>query len=191
MKLEHINKSYGDKIIFKDLNYEFKRGVYLIKGASGIGKTTLLKMIAGLEDYNGRISGNDDVLILFQEDRLLEDFSVFHNLKLVKDDLSPKEAIKLLKEIKLDCDLKAHAKELSGGMKRRLAIIRCLLLEAQIYLFDEALKGLDENNIEAVMDYIKKRCKDKLILWATHHLEESRYFNDPKILDLNDLDSLR
>ena len=191
MRLEHINKVFAAKVIFQDFNYEFKEGVYFIKGASAKGKTTLFRMIAGLETYTGVISGNEDVVLLFQEDRLLEDFSVYNNLKLVKQDLSQQEAKELLKEIGLDVKLKDPVKELSGGMKRRLAIVRCLLVEGQIYLFDEALKGLDEKNIEAVMRYIHKRCKGQMILWASHHLEERRYFEDCTMLDLDLLNTIK
>lgn len=189
MKLININKSFNDLVIFKDFSYDFKEGFYFIKGASGRGKTTLLKMIASLEDYKGEIKGNEDVAILFQEDRLLEEFSVFNNLKLVKNDLKKEKAKALLKELKLDCNLDDRVSQLSGGMKRRLAILRCLLLEAKVYLFDEAFKGLDKANIMIVADFIKKRCQDKLVLWASHHKEEIAYFDDVKILDLDDQSS--
>lgn len=189
MKLININKSFNDLVIFKDFSYDFKEGFYFIKGASGRGKTTLLKMIASLEDYEGEIKGNEDVAILFQEDRLLEEFSVFNNLKLVKNDLKKEKAKALLKELKLDCNLDDRVSQLSGGMKRRLAILRCLLLEAEVYLFDEAFKGLDKTNIMIVADFIKKRCQDKLVLWASHHKEEITYFDDVKILDLDDQSS--
>lgn len=185
MKLININKSYEDKVIFKNFNYDFKEGFYFISGSSGQGKTTLLKMIASLEDYEGKIIGNEDVAILFQEDRLLEEFSVFNNLKLVKNDLKKEEAKALIKELRLDCDLDDSVSQLSGGMKRRLAILRCLLLEAKVYLFDEAFKGIDKTNAMIVASFIKKRCQDKLVLWASHHKEEIAYFDDVKILDLD------
>ena len=156
MKLININKSFNDLVIFKDFSYDFKEGFYFIKGASGRGKTTLLKMIASLEDYEGEIKGNEDVAILFQEDRLLEEFSVFNNLKLVKNDLKKEKAKALLKELKLDCNLDDRVSQLSGGMKRRLAILRCLLLEAKVYLFDEAFNNMDKSRCEPLMEFFKQ-----------------------------------
>ena len=67
---------------------------------------------------------------------------------------------------------------LSGGMKRRVSIVRALLYAGDILLLDEPTKGLDEQNKRLVIDYILTASKDKTVLWVTHDDEEAKYVSD-------------
>ena len=173
-----VNKHFGTKTVFHDFSIELKEGeVSVIKAPSGRGKTTLFRIILGLDnDFAGFIEDPPKKAIaVFQEDRLVESLSVRANLRSVSKD---EEKIKtLLDELGLDGELDAKVNTLSGGMKRRVAIIKALLLDYDWLLLDEPFKGLDSNLKEKVALSILSRAKDKSIVVITHSDEDARLFN--------------
>jgi ABC-type multidrug transport system ATPase subunit len=186
LKLHNVSKSFADKVLFRNLSFEFhEKGIYVIKGDSGVGKTTLLRMIAGLDkDYSGTILGNNpaDISVCFQEHRLFPSLSAINNVVKVsfKEDTAEnrKTAIDLLKRLRFDeKDTKLHPDQLSGGMKQRLAFARAVLRQSKILILDEATKELDASICNEVLAIIKEEAKKRLILMVTHKENEIEQLN--------------
>lgn len=168
-----ISKKFGEKIVLKDFSFSFPYGeISVIGGASGCGKTTLLRIIASLEKADtGEVltAPQSKISYLFQEDRLFPKLSVKKNVEAVIEDKQKKPlASEILCELGLKNELNRYPSELSGGMKRRVAIARALAYGGDILLLDEAFKGLDEQNAENAADIIKKYAKGKTIISVTH-----------------------
>ena len=159
MKLEHICKSYGEKQVLRDFSLTLEPGdILVLMGPSGCGKTTLLHIIAGLIQADaGERSGIPDRLsVVFQEDRLCEWESVLWNLRLVCRE-SEDTILGHLTELGLERELHTKVSELSGGMKRRVALI-----------IDEAFRGLDAERLENAVRYVLRHKGERSILCATH-----------------------
>ena len=143
-------------------------------GPSGCGKTTLLRILMGFEKPDaGSITGMPEKLsAVFQENRLTEDFSGVENICLVLERGTRKERVELaewhLARMGLKDSMEQPVRELSGGMKRRVAIIRAVLAEANLILLDEPFKGLDEVTKDTVMEYFMESTKEKTTIVVTH-----------------------
>lgn len=192
IKIDELNKSFGDTAVFKEFSAEFEDGsVTCIMGISGIGKTTLLRILMGLEDYDdGRITGieNKTMAAVFQEDRLCENLTVSANIRMTggKDEkgISEQEVVKYLEIIGMKDMAGKQVSELSGGMKRRVAILRAVLADRDIVFFDEPLKGLDQETEKKVMETIVPLLSGKTVLWVTHREDEAAYFKNANMLKL-------
>lgn len=192
IKIDKLNKSFGDTAVFKEFSAEFEDGsVTCIMGSSGIGKTTLLRILMGLEDYDdGRITGieNKTMAAVFQEDRLCENLTVSANIRMTggKDEkgISEQEVVKYLEIIGMKDMAGKQVSELSGGMKRRVAILRAVLADRDIVFFDEPLKGLDQETEKKVMETIVPLLSGKTVLWVTHREDEAAYFKNANMLKL-------
>lgn len=192
IKIDELNKSFGDTAVFKEFSAEFEDGsVTCIMGSSGIGKTTLLRILMGLEDYDdGHITGleNKTMAAVFQEDRLCENLTVSANIRMTggKDEkgISEQEVVKYLEIIGMKDMAGKQVSELSGGMKRRVAILRAVLADRDIVFFDEPLKGLDQETEKKVMDTVVPLLNGKTVLWVTHREGEAAYFKDARMLKL-------
>lgn len=174
-------KKYGDKVIFSGVDKTFEAGKhYVIMGESGCGKTTLLRCILGLENLDeGRISySGKKMSVVFQETRLLEKENAYKNVALVlRNQKKQKDQIlQHLTRLGLGDSLMQPVKELSGGMKQRVNIVRGMLVDADTYILDEPLKGLDENTKQLVMEYLEECCKDKTMILVTHERAEADFF---------------
>ena len=181
--LEHIYKSYGEKQVLSDFSAELSdHAVTCVMGESGCGKTTLLHLLAGLTiPDSGRIHGRPPgkIAMVFQENRLVESFTVWRNLKMVQGVLTKQEAGEMLSDVGMEKSVLAQpVSALSGGMKRRVAILRALLCDSSLVLLDEPTGGLDEANKLAVISYIRKKTQGKTTLWVTHDADEARLASD-------------
>lgn len=169
MKITNLSFGYEGRLIFDDYSAEFPDGISCLMGDSGIGKTTLLKLIGGLlKPQSGTIESKyKKPAYMFQEDRLLPWLSVEKNLLLVSDNRA--EIKRLLDYLEIDPQL--PIRELSGGMARRAALARCLVYDGDLLLMDEPFKGMDEGLMERVSELIISQHKTAII--STHSKQEA------------------
>ncbi|MGN0342391.1 MAG: ATP-binding cassette domain-containing protein [Roseburia sp.] len=176
IRLNNITKSFGEKTVLRDFSCEIELGdTMVLMGPSGVGKTTLLRILAGLEHADaGTITGLPrHIGMVFQEDRLCEDYSVRENLDLVlKRKMSDELLMQHLQEIGLGETLHSPVETLSGGMKRRVAILRAMLPDNELLLMDEPFSGLDEENRARTLEYIKRHRRDRTLVLVTHDQED-------------------
>ena len=181
LKINNLSKNFDDKILFKNFSCSFSdKGVYAVVGESGIGKTTLLRMIAGLDkDYDGEIIGGGigKVSFAFQEYRLFPWLSAIDNIVFAisdrKDEAVIKKAYDMLSRLGFsESDMKLNPDELSGGMKQRVSIARAMLFDAPILLLDEPTKELDSSNADVVRSLILNESENRLVIVVTHNSED-------------------
>ena len=188
VRIKNISKTYGEKQVLNHISKEFPAGeTTVIMGVSGCGKTTLLRILLGLETPDsGEVSGMPEkTAVLFQEDRLCEDVSAYENIALVLEHKmirAQKDAQK--RQIEQEAlqvgitadDLKKNVMKLSGGMRRRIALLRALLYEADCVIMDEPFKGLDAATKQIVMRYVKEKVAGRTTLMVTHEETEADFF---------------
>ena len=145
--LNRITKSFGGNAVLRDFSAKIPLyGVTVLRGASGAGKTTLFRLLLGLEKPDaGRIEGMEKrkPAVVFQEDRLLPWASALQNASLGSDEA---RASASLDTLGLHESKNLLPRELSGGMRRRVAIARALAFGGDILFLDEPFTGLDEEN---------------------------------------------
>ena len=182
MKLRGITKTYHNKhnIVeaLKDINLEFNNnGITTILGPSGCGKTTLLNIIAGKDkDFTGEVIGDESIEMIEQEFMLFETLSVKDNLLIICDDVEKIE--ELLNEFDMLKLKDKLIKTLSNGQKKRVQIIRSLLVNPDILLCDEPTASLDHENIQIIMNMLKKMSKEKCVIIVTHDIAVAREYSD-------------
>lgn len=178
IELRNVSKAFGEKQVLKGFSYTFPEGeLTCVMGPSGCGKTTLLSLLLGLEQPDaGKILGMEGrrKSAVFQEDRLCENASAVSNIRLVNPALSKGEAEAMLRELGLGDSLGQPVRTLSGGMKRRVAILRALAAEYDVLFCDEPFKGLDQATKAQVLDYFLARTQGKTVLVVTHDPEEAK-----------------
>lgn len=185
--VDNVSKSYGDQAVLKKLAFCFPEGrISCIMGPSGCGKTTLMRILLGLEGADeGRVEGvpYGKISAVFQEDRLCENVSAIRNLKLVSDK-GEAELRREMEALWLGEAFGKPVRELSGGMKRRVAILRALLAPCACIMMDEPLKGLDEETKIVTADYIRKNAKEKTLIVITHDRQDLELLGADKLLTL-------
>lgn len=179
-RLENINLSYNDLIIFKNFNIDFHfNKINVILGASGSGKTSLLNIISS------KINKEDKAFV-YQEPRLIEFSNCYKNIEYVlKDKIKDKE--KIDKKIKdaleitgLIKNIHSNINELSGGMKQRLSLARALAYDSNFIFMDEPLQGQDIKRKKELIDIIKNiQIKtNKTFFYVTHDVSEAVMLGD-------------
>lgn len=162
IRLDHINKSFGDVRVLHDVHLSFEEREFVtLVGPSGCGKTTLLRIFAGLETatsgaifHDDRLvsnlaPGKRDIAMVFQNYALYPQMDVFHNIGYgLKVRGVPKEAIKaqvheVARVLGLEDLLQRKPKQLSGGQRQRVALGRAMVRKPWLFLMDEPLSNLD------------------------------------------------
>ena len=177
IKIENIGKSFGGKKIIENLSLEIPYDkTTVIMGASGKGKTTFLHILIGLVPLDeGKITGcKGKISVVFQEDRLCMNLSPIKNIEMTNKNLTQSEIEENMKKIGLDNCFHQPVREFSGGMKRRIAILRALLCDYEILIMDEPFQGLDEETKSTVISYIKERTGNKTVIIVTHDKEDAK-----------------
>ena len=169
-------KTFDDNEVLKNVNITLKdNSIYCLMGSSGIGKTTLLRILIGLERADsGSVSGIDtkSISCMFQEDRLIPYLSAIDNVRIVLHGKNNRDEIRNnLLSILPDDSLDIPVSSLSGGMKRRVALARALSYPGKLIILDEPFTGLDKDTKLNVIDYILKMRNNRTLLIATHGTE--------------------
>ena len=185
LTIEHLTKQFGAKTLFRDLSLTVS-GPAVLWAPSGWGKTTLLRIFMGLEAPTaGMVQGVGRVAAVFQEDRLCPQLTAVQNVALVL----PGSEKQYREQIKSDFQqlgmnaaaLALPAGRLSGGQKRRTALLRALWAPSDTLLLDEPFTGMDPDTLAAAAALLRQRCKGKIVLLATHDKEAIRLLGWPVI----------
>jgi len=186
IKFNNVSFSYGKNDVLKNFNLEIKKGDRIcLFGESGCGKTTVLRLILGLEKTNsGEISKPENLkpAVVFQENRLLPFKTVLENVALFSKD---EETAKFhLESLGLGKYLNTYPNKLSGGMKRRVALARALSSEFDYIVLDEAFTGLDNENIVLSSRHILNTIDNRPLIMVTHSKYEADLLG-AKIIEMN------
>ncbi|SHN87875.1 NitT/TauT family transport system ATP-binding protein [Desulfitobacterium chlororespirans DSM 11544] len=175
--LDRLCKSYGENQVLSNFSALIPRGrTTCIMAPSGRGKTTLLRILMGLEGSDsGAVSGLAGLRrsAVFQEDRLCENLSPVANIRLVCPHWEKKEIVAAMESVGLKGCASQPVRELSGGMRRRVSILRALLADYDILFLDEPFKGLDADTKALVMEDARRRSEGKTVLLVTHDPTEA------------------
>ena len=194
LEIKNLSYSFGDNHILKDINIYVKENeMVAIVGSSGVGKSTLFNLIAGvLKKQSGEITidGNNDyigkVAYMLQKDLLFEHKTIINNviLPLIIAKVDKKTALeegrKILKQFNLEKYADKYPKQLSGGMRQRVALIRTYMFKRNIFLLDEAFSALDAITKKELHKWylnLKKEFNLTTLL-ITHDIEEAIFLSD-------------
>lgn len=189
IRIENINKRYGDNIIFNNFQIDFyENKINCILGKSGCGKTTLLNIISGVvKNDESDFKGIEDlgVSYIFQDDRLIDWLSVEDNIKLVikkhySEDKVNELCEKYLKLVGIYEYKNYYPQRLSGGMRQRVNIARAFIYPSKIIIMDEPFKSIDIKNKQIIMENFKKILEEenRTVLFVTHDIDEALYLGD-------------
>ena len=171
LQVNHLTKRFGEHLLFENLTFSAARPAVLW-APSGWGKTTLLRILLGLEKADGgTVAGVGRAAAVFQEDRLCSQLSAVENVLLVLPDGKARR-----REVEADFALLGMTGEaltlpaarLSGGQKRRAALLRAVWARADTRLLDEPFTGLDPDDMEKAAALLNRRCVGAPVLLATH-----------------------
>ena len=183
IKIDKLSKSYHGNPVLKELSFSIPIGrITAVMAPSGAGKTTLLRIRRGLEQADsGHIEGTEGLRLsaVFQEDRLCPNLSPVSNIRLVTGSaLSRREILAALEQAGLSGCACQPVREMSGGQRRRTALLRALLAPWDLLLLDEPFKGLDTETKKLLMDYVLlhfHRIPGRTVLLVTHEEGEAAY----------------
>lgn len=189
LTIRGICKSFEGRHVLKNVSFDFpEAAVTALRGPSGCGKTTLVNIILGLIEPDA-----GDVLMpasartaaVFQEDRLIEHFSAARNVRLTAPASVTDEQIRsALSELGLAQEGEKRVSEFSGGMRRRVAVIRAALFQPQFLLLDEPFKGLDEEMRARTAAFLRRNCAQATTILVTHDETEAALMGATAELDL-------
>lgn len=180
IEAEHIYKSYDGRPVLEDFSLDISSdSSYVITGESGAGKTTFLRILLGLEKPDqGRIRLLGDYKysrvnagVVFQEDRLCEEFSAAENVAMVSKKLSERIARQELEKLLPADQLDKPVRELSGGMRRRVCIVRACIVPSDVLVMDEPFAGLDAENRSKCIEYIRDVQGTTPLVLTAHSLD--------------------
>ena len=197
-----IRKSFGTHVVLRDLSITFAPGgIYVIRGASGSGKTTLLRILAGLEQPDEgevirekreapesletsesmkilktrKADAAGPVGMVFQESRLLSDLNAIRNVAYgVRGKIDQVQLRAQLREVLPEADLTLPVHQYSGGMRRRVEMVRAVFPGNGLLLLDEPFAGLDVENKKRTISYLVSHRKQATVICTSHDPEESR-----------------
>lgn len=180
MRVEALQKSYGGQEVLSGVSFTAEAGVTAIMAPSGWGKTTLLRILLGLEAADGGTiyDAPQRWSAVFQEDRLLPCLTAMENLRFaLGPGLDEEKARALLDRLGLGGEGDKAAADYSGGMKRRLALARAILANSDAMALDEPFTGLDEENRSVCLGAIREAAEEKMVFLVTHDAADAAALN--------------
>ena len=199
LRVDNIGKKYGNRIILENIYFDVHKGEFLsILGSSGCGKTTLLRILVGIEkptyghiykfgvDVTDKTPFERNIGIVFQNYALFPNMTVYDNIayalkvrKLSKDEIKRK-VDEIIQIVGLSDHVNKKPRQLSGGQQQRVAIARTLVLNPDIILFDEPMSALDANIKVALRKELKKiqETYNITMIYVTHDQEEAFSLSD-------------
>ena len=174
-----IRKSFGDKTVLDGASLSVKRGeIAVISGVSGGGKTTLMRIAAGLETADGgAVTREGRLAVVFAEARLFAGATVLENVTLVMNGTKKENvgrAMKILEALGLSDAASLYPREISTGMAARVSLARAMAFDADIYLLDEPLKSLDAEWKRSVMGTLAEFFHTKAVFMISHDETEAK-----------------
>lgn len=201
--LNNISKNFESEKILKNITFSFEKGINLVDGKSGVGKSTLLKIIMGLlRPSNGKVTlySNSENAQLFSysgQSNELFNLSVIENVIYPRSEnnLSSLERTKLkkllnelgFKESMLDKHSFAKGENLSGGERKRLSVLRAIYHPSNVLILDEPFANLDANSIEIIAQKIENVSQDKIVIIVSHEMVIPSSLKIDKHLTLNNV----
>lgn len=207
LKINHLHKEFGDKVVLNDFDLEVKKGeVIVIIGPSGCGKSTLLRCINALEEIQGgevllngepvrKDSKNiyamrQKIGMVFQSYDLFPHKTILENVLLAPLTVQKRnrsqaesEALKLLEKVGLADRRNDYPRQLSGGQKQRIAIVRALIMHPEILLLDEITAALDPEMVHEVLEVVLSLAKSgSTMLIVTHEMSFAKAIADRVLL---------
>ena len=185
LTIDHLEKCFGSTVLFRDLTFTVD-GPAVLWAPSGWGKTTLLRILMGLDTPTaGRVRGVGWAAAVFQEDRLCPQLTALQNVTLVlpgSEKQYKKQIGAAFQQLGMDAAaLALPAARLSGGQKRRTALLRALWAPSDTLLLDEPFTGMDPDTLAAAAALLRTRCGTEPVLLATHDREAIRLLGWPVI----------
>ena len=193
-KVENITKKFGGLTVFNNFSLEFKTDkITAIAGVSGVGKTTLLNIIAGLEPCDGNVYCDRPVSYVFQTPRLIENATVKRNLEPVAKagGYEKSEGEKKIDELLASAEIfdrkNSLAGSLSGGQQQRVSIVRAFLFPAKIMLLDEPFSSLDLALKVKLMDLYARLLSEnpRTVIMVSHDADEALALADEIVVIKN------
>lgn len=186
ISFEAVKKYYDGMTVLDGISLSVTEGETIcFMGESGSGKTTIFRLIMGLEkpDDGNVVTDPDRVSAVFQENRLFDQMNPIKNIKAACDYRITREQIMshLIQILPPECADKPVGL-FSGGMKRRVAILRAVLADSDIMIMDEPFQGLDEDTRLQVIRYVKQYQADRTLIYSTHDPEEFRLLGGRQII---------
>jgi len=190
LQVKNLYKKYDEKIILDGINIQFNnKNITSILGKSGEGKTTLFRIITGLESLDsGEIltDSGDQIGMVFQDNQLYPHLSVMKNLVLPQNIIlgvnkknAKKHALNILKKLGIDDLVNSYPGRLSGGEQQRVAIARALVMNMNILLLDEPTSALDSSNTKKLVNLLLDlKMEGQTIIIITHDEEFAKIISD-------------
>lgn len=204
VELKHINKSFPGVKVLEDISIQFFPGnVHVLLGENGAGKSTIIKIIAGIYQpdqgevviegtprhfTNIRQSQELGISVIHQELSVIEDLTVYENVFLGRElkkgafadsDRMIKETQKLLDDIDVDIDPKAYIRDLNNGAKQMVEIVRAVSQNSKMVIMDEPTSSLSDHEVMSLFKVIRKLKKENVaIIYISHRLQEIMEIGD-------------
>ena len=179
ISVQNLSKSFDRKPVLQNLSFDVADGEKIhLSAPSGVGKTTLLRILAGLESADrGSVRGvsANQISFLFQEPRLFPQLTALQNVTCVHPDeeKAREKALILLEKLGLSEAVNQYPDELSGGMKQRVALARALSVDRPVLFLDEPFTALDAQLKDSVRKTVAEFCQNKTLILVSHDPQDA------------------